>query len=86
MKTKNVTKLILISVSLTTNTGIGTFYSLAMLSDNTGVICGDEPWTRKIQRYDLQTGAELNCLNLEDAWGLAEVKLGGKLALAVSYP
>ena len=70
---------------MTVNTGIRLIFSLAILSDNTGVICGDESGTTKIKRYDLQTGVELNCLNLEDARGLAEVKLGGKGVLAVSY-
>ena len=38
-----------------------------------------------IKSYDIQTGKELSCVYLSlNANGLTEVKLGGKLALAVA--
>ena len=60
------------------------FSSSKVLGDNTAVMCGLEGETRKIKSYDLTTGQELQSLNLEDAFRLAEVKLSGKPALAVS--
>ena len=58
---------------------------MTMLGDNVGVICGLEDKTRKFKSYDLTTGQVLQSLNLENAYGLAEVKLHEKPALAVSY-
>ena len=55
-----------------------------MLLDHVAVICGEEDGLTKIKSYNLHTGAEMICINLEDAFGLAEVKIGGKTALAVS--
>ena len=55
---------------------------MTLLGDNTAVICGDDGKTNKIKSYDLSTGAEL-CL-VENASSLAKVKLGQKLALALS--
>ena len=59
--------------------------SSTVLGDNTAVMCGLEGKTRKIKSYDLTTGQELQNLSLENAFGLAEVKLNGKPALAVSF-
>ena len=59
--------------------------SITILSTNTVVVCFEEAKTNGIMSYNLQTGAELSCVNLlPDAHGLAEVNLGGKLALAVA--
>ena len=68
-----------------TNTEIKALCSFMVVNHEIGVICGDESWVRNIKSYDLQTGTELNCLTAKGTWGLAEVKLGGKIALAVSY-
>ena len=38
----------------------------------------------KIKSYNLQTGTEMICISIEEAFGLAEVKIGGNTALAVS--
>ena len=67
----------------TINTGIEVINSITH-HQNTAVICGDESGSQKVKSYDLETGAELNCLNLHDARGVAAVKLGGKVALAVA--
>ena len=74
-----------VSVTTITNTEIDSLNSFTVLSDEIGVISGDESWIRKIKSYSLQTGRELHCLTREDAFGLAEVKFDGKLALVVSY-
>ena len=58
---------------------------MTVLGDNTAVMCGPEGITRKIKIYDLTTGQEFQSFSLENAYGLAEVKLNGKPALAVSY-
>ena len=68
----------------TINTGINVIYSITLLSRDTAVISGDEAGFRKVKSYNLQTGAELSCLNVKDAFGVAGVKLGGKLVLAVT--
>ena len=74
-----------VSATKIANTEIYGLNSFAVLKDEIGVICGDESKITKIKSYNLQTGMELNCLNLTDAWGLAEVKFGGKLRMAVSH-
>ena len=75
--------LFFVSVMETINTGIDVITSITLLSGNTAVISGYEAGIRKVKSYNLQTGAELSCLNLKDASGVARVKLGGKLVLAV---
>ena len=74
-----------VSATKITNTKIDDLCSFTVLNHEIGVICGDESKIRKIKSYDLQTGRELHSLTVEDAWGLAEVKLGGIIALAVSH-
>ena len=37
-----------------------------------------------MKSYNLQTGAELSSVNLDDAYGVAGVQMGGNLALAVA--
>ena len=60
--------------------------SITFLGDNTAVISGHEAATNKLKRYNYQTGAELSCMDLPpDAHGLAEMKLGEKLALVISH-
>ena len=66
------------------NTGIDFIASIASLRGNIGVILGDEGRIRKLKSYNLQTGAEVKCLNIGDAWGLAEVMISGRRALAVT--
>ena len=68
----------------TIKTRIDVIRSITMLLDHVAVICGEEDGLTKIKSYNLHTGAEMICINLEDAFGLAEVKIGGKTALAVS--
>ena len=74
-----------VSVTNITTTEINALDSFTVLNDEIGVICGEESDITKIKSYNLQTGRELNCLSSEDANGLAEVMLGGKLSLAVSH-
>ena len=74
-----------ISATIPINTDIDVIRSIALLNNQTGVICGDEGFSRKIKSYFLPTGKDLNRLRLNDAFGLAEVKLGDKIALAVSH-
>ena len=74
-----------VSATKINNTGMDRVYSFTILTNEIGVICGDESWIRKIKSYNLQTGRELHCLTSVDAGGLAEVKVDGKVALAVSY-
>ena len=64
-------------------TGIHGIRSLSLLNGNTTVICGVQAQISKVKSYDLQTGSELNCL-IPDVHGLTEVKLCGKVALAVT--
>ena len=59
-------------------------YSMRLLSRNIAVICGNDTNIRKVKSYNLQTGAELSSLNLKGACGVAGVKLGEKMVLAVS--
>ena len=76
----------LISVTLAINTEMEISRSVTFLGDHTAAISGHEAGTNKLKSYNLQTGAELSCMDLPpDAHGLAEVKLGGKLALVISH-
>ena len=60
--------------------------SMTLLCDGMVVICGDEDdYISKIRSYNLQTGAELNCLDVNGASGMTEVKFAQKPALAVSF-
>ena len=60
--------------------------SITVLGGYTAVICFDKAGINGIRSYNLQSGAELSCVNLlPDSHGLAEVFLGGKLALAVAH-
>ena len=60
--------------------------SITFLGDHTAAISGHEAGSNKLKSYNLQTGAELSCIDLPpDAHGLAEVKLGGKLTLVISH-
>ena len=74
-----------VSATKITNTQINALNSFVVLNNEIGVICGDELKIRKIKSYNLQNGIELHCLSSKDAFGLAEVKFDGKVALAVSY-
>ena len=67
------------------STGLAFVKSMTLLGDGIVVICGSESRTTRIKSYNLQTGAELNWLYVDDARGLAEVKLDQKLVLAVSF-
>ena len=73
------------SVAEPINTGIDSIYSISLLNGNMAVISGSEAGLRMVKSFNLQTATPLNSLNLTNAYGLAEVKLGGKTALAVSY-
>ena len=73
-----------VSVMETINTGIDAITSITLLSGSTAVISGNEAGIQKVKWFNLQTGAELSSLNLYDAHGVAGVKLGGKLVLAVA--
>ena len=75
---------VFVSVTQTINTRIDAVNSITLLSRNTVVICGAEAGKQKVKSYNLQTGAELSSLNLDDASGVAGVKLSGNLALAVA--
>ena len=69
----------------TIDTGISVPNSITVLGGSIGVMCGEEGGTTRIKSYDLQTGAELCCVDLsEDAFGLAEVKLGEKFRVATA--
>ena len=65
-------------------TGIDIIRSITLLRDDVAVICGEEDGFTKLKSYNLRNGAQLNCLSLDEAFGLAEVKIGGRSALAVS--
>ena len=54
--------------------------SSALLDGGTAVIC----FNNKLKSYSLQTGDELSSTDIRGADKLTEVKIGGKLALAVS--
>ena len=71
-------------VTKTINTGIDAIDAITQLSRSTAVISGDEDDMTKVKSYNLQTGAELSSVNHHDANGVAGVKLGGKMTLAVS--
>ena len=59
--------------------------SITLLGENTAVVCTAEAGKNVIKSYDIQTGKELSYVYLSlNANGLAEVKLGEKLALAVA--
>ena len=82
--TENAVNTILFSVMRTIKTGIDAIRSITMFLDHDAVICGEEDGLTKIKSYNLFTGAEMISISLEEAFGLAEVKIGGKRALAVS--
>ena len=76
----------LILVTLTINTEMEISRTITFLGDHTTMISGHKAGNNKLKGYDLRTGAELSCIDLPpDAHGLAEVKLGEKLALAISH-
>ena len=75
---------IFVLVTKSINTGIVGINSITLLSRNTAVISGDEAGIRKVKSYNFQAGAGLCSLNLDDAYGVAGVKMGGNLALAVA--
>ena len=56
----------------------------ALLSDGTFVVTGTKGKTHGFRSYSLQTGKQLSSNCLKNALGLAEVKLGQDLALAIS--
>ena len=76
---------IFVLVMETIYTGINFIYSITLLSGNTAVICGSDALVRKLNSYNLHTGVELNGLNLKNAWGVTEVKLGEKMVLSVAH-
>ena len=82
--TRKPIKYTFVSVTQTINTGIDAIHSITLLSRNTAVISGAEDGIQKVKCYNLQTGTELSCLHLYDAFGVAGVKLCGKLVLAVA--
>ena len=82
--TRKPIKYTFVSVTQTINTGIDAIHSITLLSRNTAVISGAEDGIQKVKSYNFQTGAELSSVNLDDAYGVAGVKMGGNLALAVS--
>ena len=82
--TRKPIKYTFVSVTQTINTGIDAIHSITLLSRNTAVISGAADGIQKVKSYNLQTGAELSCLNLKDAYGVVGMKLGGKLVLAVA--
>ena len=54
---------------------------MALLNDGSVVIFDS---TRLLRRYNIQTGLEITSAGVKDASGMAEVKIGDKVALAVS--
>ena len=70
--------------TLIANSGIDGISSMAVLRGNVAVICGEEERIRKIKSYNLQSGMQLNSITLDLSVGLAEVKFGENLLLAVS--
>ena len=49
-----------------------------------GVLCGFQGWFTKVRYFNLQTGAQFSWFDPHDPYRLAEVKLGGKPALALA--
>ena len=84
LRTTQNTTTTLFSVTRSIQTGIDIIRSITLLRDDVAVICGEEDGLTKLKSYNLQNGALLNCFNLDEAFGLAEVKIGGISALAVS--
>ena len=72
----------LFSVTQTFNTGINRMGSLTLLSNGTAVVSGDVGKGEILKNFNLETGEELCCL--KNGAGLTEVKIGDKMALAVS--
>ena len=64
------------------------FGSIDLLSDTTAVICGGvgDVRVRTVKMFNLETDAEISCVDedIEDAWGLATVKLGKNARPAIS--
>ena len=58
--------------------------SMVLRNDDTVVICGYSRNASHLKCYNVLTEAELNCMDINDAYGLAEVKINGKTILAVS--
>ena len=58
--------------------------TMTVLSDGTVVVCGTENNQLRLKRFSLQTRRELGSTDLNNAHGLTEVKLGGKITVAVS--
>ena len=77
--------LLFISVTKISDVNIVVSCSVAPLNHHTAVVGGFEERILKAKSYNLQTGTQLSDVNINAATGIAEVKLGGKLALAVSF-
>ena len=56
---------------------------MALLNDGSAVIYDS---SKLLRRYNVQTGAEITSAGARETSGMAEVKIGGKAAFAVSDP
>ena len=58
--------------------------SMVLRNDDTVVICGYSRNTSHLKCYNVLTETKLNCMDINEAYGLAEVKINWKAILAVS--
>ena len=76
------------SVIGTVNTGFNNKYNpeVAVLTDGTVVTLGENNGDWKLKRFNMKESAEIFSEELTDApFGVAEIKVQGKPALAFSY-
>lgn len=59
---------------------------MSPFGENSVVVCVKEGKEWKLSQYNIQTGAQMSCTDLYDnAGGIAEIELGTKAALALSF-
>ena len=71
--------------NIRTGLSIGYWIYMAVLSDDTVVVGGNENNQYKLKCYSLETGQELReSTNINNVYGMTEVDQGGRSAVALS--
>ena len=76
----------LFTVTTTIRTNLSGSYSIALLQDDTAVILGDEHDVKRLRQYTIPNGQEVCVVDVNDNLAeITEIKLAGKVCLAISY-
>ena len=61
------------------------FYNMTVLRDGTVAVTGMENNQYKLKLFNMEAGLEISSTDVAEARGIAEVKLGGKSTLALTF-